>query len=233
MNGGYLMVSKADTKIYDKLQLGLKVGKPILWYESETVCYYIDTISGGEITTEIVDDEEVITYGDIILTKGGKTITVSYDGTDATVTEEGSIANPLMENIKDKNGNLRFIEDDITVPTISGLTLNYAKWSISGTHLMIVLAGEIEDATTISGSNLVTINLPQWVKDKIFTTSGVIVYSQSVTLVADDLSTQSWLLYLQKPNDETINIYNTALTTTKKRYFRVQFDLLIDAEYSE
>lgn len=91
MNGGYLMVSKADTKIYDKLQLGLKVGKPILWYENDTTCYYIDTISGGEITTEIVDDEEVITYGDIILTKGGKTITVSYNGTDATVTEEGEI----------------------------------------------------------------------------------------------------------------------------------------------
>lgn len=92
MNGGYLMVSKADTKIYDKLQLGLKVGKPILWYESETVCYYIDTISGGEITTEIVDDEEVITYGDIILTKGGKTITITSAN---AVTETGDIQNHL------------------------------------------------------------------------------------------------------------------------------------------
>ena len=99
MNGGYLMVSKDDTKIYDKLQLGLKAGKPILWYESVLICFYIDTISGGEITSEIVDDEEVITYGDIILTKGGKTITVSYDGTDATVNEEGEIQPKLYKYV--------------------------------------------------------------------------------------------------------------------------------------
>ena len=92
MNGGYLMVSKTDTDLYAKLVKGLTIGKPILWYESPTECYYIDTISGGEVTSEIVDDEEVFTYHDIILTKGGKTITIEADG---DITESGEIQTHL------------------------------------------------------------------------------------------------------------------------------------------
>ena len=88
MNGGYLMISKTDSDIYAKAQKALVLGKPILFYENQTTCYYIDTISGGEITTEIVDDEEVTTYGDIILTKGGKTITITSAN---AVSESGDI----------------------------------------------------------------------------------------------------------------------------------------------
>ncbi|MBR6518025.1 MAG: hypothetical protein IKT40_14425 [Bacilli bacterium] len=74
LNGGYLMVSKTDTELYKKLNNALTLGKPVLFYEDATTCYYIDTISkSGD---------------DIVLTKGGKTITI----TDANVvTESGDI----------------------------------------------------------------------------------------------------------------------------------------------
>lgn len=233
MNGGYLMVSKADTKIYDKLQLGLKVGKPILWYENETTCYYIDSISGGEITSEIVDDEEVITYGDIILTKGGKTITVSYDGTDATVTESGDIENPLMENIKDLAGNLRFIEGEPKIETISGVTIKYNKWSLSGSHLMIVLAGTIDDATTISVDTLIgTYSLPTFIMNKIFAMFGAVVQLKFDSKYADDWSKTDFNYYIRK--DDVNNVLEVKIlsgfTTTAADNFRIQFDLLIDAE---
>ena len=74
MNGGYLMVSKADTNLYEKLNKALTIGKPVLWYEDENTCYYIDTITKSGT--------------DIILTKGGKTITIENDG---DITETGSI----------------------------------------------------------------------------------------------------------------------------------------------
>ena len=74
MNGGYLMVSKSDTNLYAKLNNALTVGKPILWYEDETTCYYIDTITKSGT--------------DIILTKGGKTITIEDDG---DINETGNI----------------------------------------------------------------------------------------------------------------------------------------------
>lgn len=88
MKGGYIIINKSDIDLYNKLSVCLELGKPILWYEDETTCYFIDTISGGEITTEIVDDEEVTTYGDIILTKGSLTITITSEN---VVTEEGTI----------------------------------------------------------------------------------------------------------------------------------------------
>lgn len=78
MNGGYLMVSKSDTNLYTKLNNALSVGKPILLYEDENTCYYIDTITKSGT--------------DIILTKGGKTITIE---SDETITEVGNIQNHL------------------------------------------------------------------------------------------------------------------------------------------
>ena len=74
MNGGYLMVSKTDTNLYEKLNKALTLGKPVLWYEDENTCYYIDTITKSGT--------------DIILTKGGKTITIKNDG---DITENGDI----------------------------------------------------------------------------------------------------------------------------------------------
>lgn len=78
LNGGYVMIDKADSNIYAKALGALNAGKPILWYENSTTCYYIDSISkSGD---------------DIVLTKGGKTITI----TDANVvTENGEIQSKL------------------------------------------------------------------------------------------------------------------------------------------
>ena len=74
MNGGYLMVSKSDTNLYTKLNNALTTGKPVLFYEDANTCYYIDTITKSGT--------------DIVLTKGGKTITIENDG---DITEVGNI----------------------------------------------------------------------------------------------------------------------------------------------
>lgn len=81
MNGGYLMVSKTDTNLYEKLNKALTIGKPVLWYEDENTCYYIDTITKSGT--------------DIVLTKGGKTITIESDG---DITEIGDIQNHLYKH---------------------------------------------------------------------------------------------------------------------------------------
>lgn len=81
LNGGYVMLDKADSNIYAKALGALKAGKPILWYEDKNTCYYIDTLAKSS--------------DDIVLTKGGKTITI----TDANVvTESGEIQNHLYNN---------------------------------------------------------------------------------------------------------------------------------------
>ena len=130
--GGILIISKDDANIYNKLQLALIQGKPVLWYETPTECYYIDTISGGEITTEIVDDEEVTSYGDIILTKGGKTITITSAN---AVSESGEIQNHLyLLTIRQSDAIVQFLTtekiEDYTIDDVSDYTngdVNYLK----------------------------------------------------------------------------------------------------------
>lgn len=62
MNGGYVMIKSSDSEIYSKVKKAIEIGKPILYYENDTTCYYIDSAS--------------IVGTDIVLTKGGKTITI-------------------------------------------------------------------------------------------------------------------------------------------------------------
>lgn len=94
LNGGYSIIKKGDANIYASLEKALTNGKPILFYEDENTCYYIDTISKS---------------GDnIILTKGGKTITI----TDANVvTEIGAIDGYKKYQFNIKTANNTYIVD--------------------------------------------------------------------------------------------------------------------------
>lgn len=74
MNGGYIIISKNQADAYALSVKALELGKPVLFYEDDTTCYYIDTITKSGT--------------DIVLTKGGKTITIESDG---TITEGGDI----------------------------------------------------------------------------------------------------------------------------------------------
>ena len=212
MNGGYLMVSKSDTNLYAKLNNALTVGKPILWYEDANTCYYIDTITKSGT--------------DIVLTKGGKTITIESDG---DITEVGDVLT-IMENIVDANGNKRFIEGEGQTTAITGVTYTYNKWSLSGTHLMIVLAGSVADTTVIPNGYILDISdIPSYIKDKIKTVAAGRVLWTTVQFTSESLTTQTTNMILEK-SGEYLRIYTATLTLNANRSFRVQFDLLIDAE---
>lgn len=142
MNGGYKMINKSSNKIYSELVACLTLGKPILWYEDKNTCFFIDTISGGEITTEIVDDEEVTTYGDIILTKGGMTITITAEN---VVTEEGNIQPGeyhlyrynIVCQFRDYNDNDRRIFFEITSPLNLDVTALDTDTALANLKLLI------------------------------------------------------------------------------------------------
>ena len=76
----------------------------------------------------------------------------------------------VFEDIVDKDGHARFIEGDIDLAatTPEGVTKVYGKWSLSGSHLMIVLAGVIADGTTIGGAIWAKVNMPSWIINKIY-----------------------------------------------------------------
>lgn len=137
----------------------------------------------------------------------------------------------VFENIVDKDGHKRFIEGDITLEEISGITPIYAKWSLSGSHLMIVIAFSVANATALSYGRLCYVNLPDWIKDKIYQVSGNYVARYMCDLFDSDLGTQSLGTYLLKSTlSGSVWIDYSNLTLTKDRIGRIQFDLLIDNE---
>lgn len=167
------------------------------------------------------------------------TINVVYEYTDyvgytiKTAKLKATQNQPIFESIVDKNGNNRFIEGDLDVETITGVSFTYAKWSLSGTHLMIVIAGDVASGTTLSQQDLCTIDLPDFIKDKI-----VVLFSSVVALNETKAYDGSWnaqdiYSYLYKSSDNIgINVYSTTEFATNKS-FRIQFDLLIDNEDEE
>ena len=137
-----------------------------------------------------------------------------------------------VASLIDSAGNSRFIEGEGVLEEITGVTYTYNKWSLSGTHLMIVLAGTIADTTAITAGEYVTLNLPSYILDKIYVVFSNVVNRQTVTLWASDYSSQTFSMQLQKYTNN-LKIYFGGVTLTKERNFRVQFDLLIDNDYGE
>ena len=134
-----------------------------------------------------------------------------------------------LEGILDKDGHNRFIEGDLTVATKEGVTATYSKWSLSGTHLMLVLAITIDNAVEYAnGDDIFSVDLPQWIRNKIFPTRLGIIEYKAVTAIGQDYSTQSFSTYLWKDGALLKLNKSGALTLSAERSLRIQFDLLID-----
>lgn len=143
---------------------------------------------------------------------------------------EGEQELKIFENIVDKDGHPRFIEGDIEIQTITGITKTYGKWSLCGTHLLFVLGLDF-DIATFSSQTIANIKLPQWIADKIvplYATS--IVDNKAFSAYTDTYNAQAINASLQKFSltGDTIAIYMSGFTTNAVRHCRITFDLLID-----
>lgn len=149
-----------------------------------------------------------------------------------------------FENIVDKDGHKRFIEGEGTTPTITltgeGNTYDilYSKWSLSGTHLMIVLSFIVNPTsdTKITDIQWALSDIPEWVADKIVATSSNIVDRKQSYLFDESGNTlQEMTMSIMKDNDDTIRLTNLSQSAEYDEPFmmRVQLDLLIDNAESE
>lgn len=137
-----------------------------------------------------------------------------------------------ITTLVDSAGNPRFVEGDGEGLEQEGVTITYCKWSLSGTHLMFVVAGSVANGTTLAnGYSIARYTIPDYIKNKIYPVwSLYYIETKDVSFVGEDWSRQSSGFTLGKfPN--TINIAkSSSLTLTADRAFRIQFDLLIDNE---
>ena len=137
-----------------------------------------------------------------------------------------------INTLVDSQGRNRFIEGNITAETITGITQTYGKWSLSGTHLMLVVCFELANSAVISSTKLCKIELPTWVFDKVKpiygnTINPYVSFTGGVVTGGTGTGNQNISCSLTKETDYVaINIYS--VTSSGDRGFRVQFDLLID-----
>ena len=141
-------------------------------------------------------------------------------------------------NLVDKEGHQRFVDFPFTPEENSGLTFTYAKASLSGSHLLIVLAGNVVASTVINDNTIfAVVDLPKWIKDKIYPTEGSVICNESVLFYKENAGyiTESKTLTLSKVSvgsNVQIDIRNIVgnQTITNNSSFRIAFDLLIDNE---
>ena len=137
-----------------------------------------------------------------------------------------------FENIVDKDGHKRFIEGDFTPETITGITWSYHKWTLSGSHLMIVLCGELATGNTVADSTKwATIsNLPDWVYDNIYPIQQKTIMIQSVVFFSNEYTASNFNINLRKPTDTTLEIRNMFgnISFAQDRTFRISYDLVIE-----
>ena len=149
-----------------------------------------------------------------------------YNSEDKTI-----IAEPRLENIVDADGHKRFVEGNGNPVNMAGVTITYNKWSLSGTHLMFVIAGNVASGTSLAFGCDFT--LPKWIHDKIYPVFGGSILSLfKITLTDNSWNTQEVNAYFGKASDNKVSITQSSGATeiTSDKAFRIQYDLLIDNE---
>lgn len=161
---------------------------------------------------------------------GQYTITIEDD--EVTITNGGV----LLDDIVDLQGHKRFIEGELILGK-EGLTSEYSKWSLSGSHLIIVGYIKIPAGTAIAATDVYyNVELPTWVLNKVKTIASTLVNpSMNFTPVLSNgvSTTPAITAYLLKQNDKLVVRAGGATAREEDIYVRIQFDILIDADDAE
>lgn len=148
--------------------------------------------------------------------------------------EQAKAVKKDIVTLVDSQGHNRFHEWNINLQEsiTEGVTKEYGKVSLSGTHLLMVFIINIPNATELSTQYLGNVTLPKWISDKIFIWFGNQVRVGSFQARASNGTTQTMYVSLRKSGTENnFGLYlDTAFTATADRVAVINFDLLIDNE---
>ncbi len=132
-----------------------------------------------------------------------------------------------IATLVDKDGHQRFIEGDITFKEITGLSFTFGKWSLSGSHLLIVIAGNVENGASISAQAFSDIVVPEWIFNKIIPIVDKRVTPLTYNMYSDGLTLSTITGWLNKESNK-LQTTISAFVADADNSFRLQIDLLID-----
>lgn len=140
-----------------------------------------------------------------------------------------------IANLVDADGNPRFVEGNINLNSElpEGVEKVYGKWSLSATHLMIVLCMNIANGIEIANNTLISsFTLPKWILDKIYPLTLQIVENKMFRAYSSAFAGQDFEARLVKGSTALSIIKSGAITLSTDKIVRLNFDLLIDSEQS-
>ena len=132
-----------------------------------------------------------------------------------------------IATLVDADGHNRFINGEIVTKEITGITYGFAKWSLSGSHLLIVLSVTGANTTALTSQTLGELELPEWIYNKLETIFSTAVDRQTFQLYSSSVTTQSMNVQLRKIGNNKLDLF-TSVTFSDDRTGRIAFDLLID-----
>ena len=135
-----------------------------------------------------------------------------------------------ISSLVDSSGNNRFIEGDLTPVTMTGVTYSFKKWSLSGTHLMIVACGTIASGNKfVGGGDLFKVEVPSWILSKIQPTMNALISYASFSAIDNTYSSTQVSIYFDKKTNHILcGVSSESSEFTADANFRIEFDLLID-----
>lgn len=184
---------------------------------------------------EILFDTRLVPNS-LVQRKGDGTIRVSDPTNDDEATTKKYVDDhDIIENLKDADGNFRFAELNLTDATPEGMELTYAKMSLSGTHLLIVVCGHMDVGTTINHNQQYAISnsIPSYIRNKIvpLNSSGIVSLGTAATLDSDNDFVNGQMARLLVSGEHTILVSSFGnFTAAKACDFRFEFNILIDNE---
>lgn len=144
----------------------------------------------------------------------------------------------IYETIEDSAGHKRFADGAGTVGTAIGDYLDnvsYCRWTLSGSHLMIVMAGKMKRNQTIPAyTNMAKYAIPSWIRSKIYNLYGNnndgIIGSVGINKFTDSLSDLGTSRgYVISSGELLIQTLESITVPDQDNvYFRVAYDLIID-----
>lgn len=185
----------------------------------------LEDVTANDITANDIDVRDI---------KCRKVTATGEIKTSSKVTATGEVSGSRFVGETDmskisNNNHYRFVEGDITMETITGVTQTYGKWSLSGTHLMIVLCLTVDGSTSLTASDLLcNVDLPLWIKQKIVPIFSFYVLTNTYDAWNTGGSRTDFAAYLTKQDGAVKVIMGANFNTSTTRYVRMQFDLLID-----
>ena len=137
----------------------------------------------------------------------------------------------LFETIEDTNGNNRFVKGDVVLDenAHAGIVKTYGKWSLSGSHLMLVFGCELPDGFAIkNGDAFAYAELPRWVFVNLTSLFSIAIDSKTFQIRGNDWSSQDVTVFLNKGDgNKVVFNFGNNVTVSGVKKCRFAFDFII------